>query len=192
MPPTQDPGAGEARAHQDEDQTIFEALRRDHLTLTRLLEQMRSPTPAGAGEAAAMLRVLKDEVLVHTWAEDDVFYERLVESEDDALRESVEEARAEHAELEEILAELEAIEVQSDRWRERLDALREGLSRHLAHEEADLFERASEIIGGDEQRALAHEFHVAREQIASEKRAAEFEEQQPLLELGDSEFRGPA
>lgn len=167
------------RKYVDEDQTIFEALSRDHRTVASILQQMEAEGVQDLEQARGLFDVLKNEVLSHSYAEDEVVYERLVEAEDEQLTDLIEEARQEHSAIEELLAEMEDMSPAADEWMEKLRALREMIEHHVEEEEGEVFERAGELIHGDEQRALAHDFHAAKEQIAFET--------SPQLDEGDVE-----
>lgn len=171
MPRTEETGrAGgnqRRRKYQDEDQTIFEALSRDHRTVSSILQQIEAD-PQDVEQVRGLFLVLKNELLAHSYAEDEVVYERLVETEDEQLTDLIEKARAEHSAIEELLSEMEGMAPSATEWSARLGSLRDMIEQHVREEEGEVFERASEVIGGDEQRELAHEFHAAKEQIAFE------------------------
>lgn len=163
-----DAHARDSRDYTDEDQTIFEALSRDHRTIAGLFDQLEAEGPDDPEQARALFRVLKAEFLTHAWAEEEVFYERLAESEDDEIAAAVEALREEHSAAEALLSTIEGMDPQSPRWPERIVEARTLIERHVDKEEKEIFELAAGVLDADEQRELAHELHGAREQVTAE------------------------
>jgi hypothetical protein len=172
------------RAHENEEQTIFEALHRDHRTVSGLMQQLEAESAGDPSQSRALFQALKNELLAHSYAEDEIVYELLVDSDNEELSDLIEDSREDHSAIEELLAELEEMNAAAEDWLAKLGSLRDMFERHVRREETTLFQLAEQEIDDDEQRDLAREFHTAKEQINFETGASGAEADESDEEIG--------
>ena len=143
-------------------QSILDLLKRDHAKVARLLAEIEA---SGSDEQRDQLfAVLVAEIEVHAQAEEDVFYATL--DADDTLEASLDDARQEHDEVDQLLEEMDEIGSAGDEWLEKLRELRQRIQLHVEHEEGPIFERAREVLGEEQQAQLGAELERARRAAA--------------------------
>jgi Hemerythrin HHE cation binding domain len=127
----------------------FELLKKDHRKVSQLFEQIE----AASGQAKKRIfRQLKNELDVHAHIEEAVFYpalEREPETRDITL-----EAYEEHRVVKDLLAQLDAATTTDEEWDARLTVLKENVEHHVEEEEGELFDKANDVLTGDQAEQL--------------------------------------
>ena len=129
----------------------FELLKKDHQTVSGIFDELE------AGDAAARRQTfprLKQELDAHAHIEETIFYPALKERPETTGL--VAEAYEEHAEVKELLAQLEQGlgAADGDAWLEQLTDLRDSVEHHVEEEENDLFPNAEKALGREQIDAL--------------------------------------
>ena len=129
---------------------------------------------------------------MHAQAEEDVFYATL--DADDKLEATLDDARQEHDEVDQLLEEMDEIGSAGVEWLDKLRELRQRIQHHVDQEEGAIFERAREVLGAEQLGRLGDELERARRAVAGavsgEMRAIAVEgpTSPPVLEpIGDAE-----
>lgn len=135
----------------------FELLKADHEKVSQLFKQIE----AASGPAKLKgFSQLKDELDLHAHIEEVIFYPAL-----EAARETRDitlEGYEEHRVVKELLAELAAAQSVDDEWNAKLTVLKENVEHHVKEEEGELFDKASDVLTGEEADRLG-------DQMAAEK-----------------------
>lgn len=140
---------------------IFSLIQEDHQKVRELFQQLKS----GSGNRDQLFSQLKEELELHTHAEEQVFYPVLQEV--DVTQDMMEEAIGDHELVEELLEELATAPKDTEEWSEKLDVLQENVEEHVEEEESDIFEAARQILVGDQAQELAQRWQTAKqEQLA--------------------------
>jgi hemerythrin-like domain-containing protein len=142
---------------------LYQLLRQDHQKLMRLLERLDETVDATTNSRDRLFATLKQALELHARLEETHFYPALQRR--DAARLLVEDALAEHEEMAELLAGLEATDREEEDWADMLEALRETVEAHLEVEEGELFAQAQALLDPEEAQAIARK-------IAEEAQAA--------------------
>ena len=123
----------------------FELLKKDHAKVATLFEQIES-----ASEDAKMriFRQLKEELDVHAHIEEAIFYPAL-EGEKET-REITLEAYEEHRVVKDLLSQLDAATSADEEWEARLTVLKENVEHHVEEEEGELFDKANDVLTGEQ------------------------------------------
>jgi hemerythrin superfamily protein len=131
---------------------VYQRLRNDHATVSALFEELEQTSPPGGAKQREIFSILRDELLGHLAAEQEVFYNALLERIDDQdlLLESFEE----HAIVERLVEEVESCGPDEARWTAKVRALEELVESHVADEETAVFEAARRQLGTEEAQAL--------------------------------------
>jgi len=130
---------------------IFDVLTSDHDKVKKILDQMEQTSVKAGKKRETLLENLKANLLPHMSAEEQYFYQILLD--ETAEKESVYAALEEHRAARAVLTDLESASVDDPRWGARLRVLKELIEHHIEEEESEIFEIAREIA--DEERAVS-------------------------------------
>ena len=148
------------------DDNIYNLLHTDHETVSALFQQMAAAEDTATRER--LLGALKEELLVHSQAEDQVFYRPLKES--DETRELILEATEEHRIVTRVLGELERLSAENERWAARLSVLKELVEHHVEEEEGEIFKKAKTLFDRERERELGTAFLEQKKLVLAELR----------------------
>ncbi|KEP70143.1 hemerythrin [Thioclava dalianensis] len=128
--------------------SIYDAIKADHDHHRALLSKIADTTGASEARKTAWKDFYYD-IKSHAAAEEESFYSKLMEQTwgQDAARHSVEE----HAELDDLLEELNEMDMSSSGWLNKFHKLQHDYTHHMDEEEEDIFARARKVI--DDSRA---------------------------------------
>lgn len=123
--------------------SIYDAIKADHDRHRALLDTIADTTGASDDRKSAWSDFYCD-VKAHAAAEEETFYSKLMTKTwgQDTARHSVEE----HAQLDELLEELNEADMSSPGWLNRFRTLDHDYRHHIAEEEDEVFTRARETI----------------------------------------------
>ncbi|MGR3454321.1 hemerythrin domain-containing protein [Pseudooceanicola sp.] len=135
--------------------SIYDAIRKDHDHHRALLNRI-AETEGASEERQKAWDEFYHDVKGHAAAEEETFYAKLMEQTwgQDSARHSVHE----HAEMDEILEELRETDMASPGWITRFKTLKHDYEHHMDEEEDEVFGRAKEVIGQEENDAYGEKF----------------------------------
>lgn len=135
----------------------------DHRTFESLMRQMRDST----ADRAAARETFAHLLVAHGEAEEEQVYPRLEKRAEDVDEDEVRHGEQEHAEINEaLLALLECVGTDTQKFDDALEAMNEILQHHLTEEELTILNPAREEVSEDERRALGERFlRVRSEQL---------------------------
>ena len=128
---------------------IFDVLTSDHEKVKKILEQMERTSPKAAKRRETLLEHLSENLLPHMYAEEEFFYQILLDESSD--KEVAYQALEEHRAAKAVLADLEVAPSDDPRWSARLKVLKELVEHHIEEEETTVFDLARSLM--DEERA---------------------------------------
>jgi hypothetical protein len=135
--------------HREVNMDPFELLKKDHEKVSKLFDRIE----AESGKAKiGIFKQIKSELDLHTHIEETIFYPAIVNA--DETRALTLEAYEEHKVVKELLAELDSANSVSDEWKAKLKVLRENFEHHVDEEENELFDKANEVLTGEEAERL--------------------------------------
>lgn len=140
---------------------IFSLIKKDHQEVMSLFKQLRDAKGSRA-LCAQLFTQLKEELELHSHAEEQVFYAAL--QEDDMMEEMVEEALEDHQLVAELLDELATTPKGSAAWNEKLEMLEENVQEHIEEEEGDLFDAARQLLSKEDAAALVERWQTAKQE----------------------------
>ncbi|AJE48321.1 hemerythrin domain-containing protein [Celeribacter indicus] len=135
--------------------SIYDAIKADHDSHRELLA-----TIAGTeGDSEARRKAWHEffyDVKSHAAAEEEEFYSRLMSETwgQDAARHSVEE----HAGMDDLMEELDGMDMSSPAWLRKFKQLRHDYEHHMDEEEDEVFARAKDVVGEEENDAYGRKF----------------------------------
>ena len=140
---------------------IFSLIKQDHQEVASLFKQLRDAK--GSRQTCAQLFTqLKEELELHAYAEEQVFYPALQEA--DATEEMVEEALEDHQLVTELLEELATTPKSGVEWDEKLEILEENVQEHAEEEESDIFDAARQLLSAADAAELAERWQTAKQE----------------------------
>ncbi len=131
---------------------IFEALRQSH-DIQRELSERLIQTSGDSAERKALFAQLKQELWVHSVAEERHFYIPLMH--DDSGVDLSRHAIAEHHEMDEIVEALEETDPSSPGWLAQARKLSDKVHHHLQEEEHKFFQMAGKLLSDQQKTQLA-------------------------------------
>ena len=127
----------------------FELLKKDHETVSKLFDRIE----VASGKAKIdVFKRIKSELDLHTHIEETIFYPAIEKANE--TRALTLEAYEEHKVVKELLAELDSANGVSDEWKAKLKVLRENVEHHVDEEENELFDKANDVLTGEEAERL--------------------------------------
>ncbi|TMM51087.1 hemerythrin domain-containing protein [Sulfitobacter sabulilitoris] len=149
--------------------SIYDAIMQDHATHRALLREIAETSGDSAARRDAWNRFYHD-VKSHAAAEEETFYSKLMAETwgQDAARHSVHE----HQQLDDIMEELNTTDMSSPGWLARFKTLKHDYEHHMEEEENEVFARAREVIGEEQNDSFGRAFEdrkVQERKLVDEK-----------------------
>ena len=139
---------------------FYQVLKQDHRTVADLFEKIEE-TSEGAGKTRTQLfSKLRDELLAHAHAEQEIFYTTLLDRVDD--RDPLLEAFEEHGVVEKLVADIEGCEPDDERWLAKVVVLKELVEHHVEEEENEIFKTARKELSKEEALELGRKMQASK------------------------------
>jgi len=143
-------------------QNAFNLLKSDHKQLEALFTKLTSTSQRAVKTRAALLTKLKTALEIHMRVEESVFYPAVNEME--LTHEIAIELVEQHALLEQLLTEMQALSVQDETWQAKLKLLHDNFQSHIKAEEVVMFQKADEIFSHSQLVIIAERLKSAKQQ----------------------------
>jgi hemerythrin-like domain-containing protein len=138
-------------------------LKEDHDKVKKMLEQLDSTTERGVKTRKELFRKLKHELEVHETIEEEIFYPALKGH--PKTKEIALEAYEEHHVVDTVMAEIEGVPFDDERWGAKLTVVKENLEHHIEEEEGEMFDQARRVFGDDELVDLGERMSARKEEL---------------------------
>ncbi len=135
---------------------IFDVLTSDHEKVKKILEHMEQTSPRAAKRRETLLDQLNENLLPHMYAEEQFFYQILLDESSD--KEVAYQALEEHRAAKAVLMDLEEAPSDDPRWSARLKVLKELVEHHIEEEETTVFDLARSLMDEDRATDVGHRF----------------------------------
>lgn len=119
-------------------------LRDDHETVRELFRQYRADDSAKRQATADQALM---ELEIHSKLEEEIFYPAFRQRSGQEGREQVAEAYEEHAQVDQLVAQLQGMHVSDPRFQQMFQELMQNVEHHVKEEEAELLPEAEELMG---------------------------------------------
>lgn len=103
------------------------------------------------------------ELEIHSKLEEEIFYPA-VKAKGGKLVEEVDEGYQEHAQVDQMIAELKTMDPTTELFAERFQALMGAVEYHVAEEEGEMLPEAQKVLG-DENDTLAHQMTQRKQEL---------------------------
>jgi hemerythrin superfamily protein len=141
--------------------TIYQSLKNDHDNVEELLQKLRNSQGGSANQST--FQTMKMELIVHSKAEEKVFYSALRDHSE--ARDLVQHAKTEHQKVEDLLQEMSSLDLSGEDFQTRLEELRSAVEDHVEEEEGEMFDLARKLITNDEARRLDEAFQEEKQNL---------------------------
>lgn len=138
-------------------------LKQDHDKLKTIMETLSDTTERAIKTRAELLAKMQAELTVHEAIEEEIFYPVLREH--PKAKDIVLEGYEEHHAVDLLMAELEAVPVDSETWGAKFNVITENIKHHIEEEEGDMFIKARDILSRSELLSLGDAMHQRREEL---------------------------
>lgn len=142
---------------------IYEALKKDHVKVTELIERLVHSADADDATRSSLLKQIRDELIPHVRAEEAVLYNSLgtIPETKDLIKDSY----SEHMEAEGYLRSLQGMKGMSADWTTTAQKLQQALAHHIQEEEGRIFDAARQVLAEDEARMMGQAFEQMKPEV---------------------------
>ncbi|HUG88856.1 MAG TPA: hemerythrin domain-containing protein [Actinomycetota bacterium] len=123
-------------------------LQEDHDKVKKILEDLDSTTERGTKTREELFGKLRTELQAHEVIEEEILYPALKEN--PKTRELAMEAYEEHHVVDLVMAEIESVSYDDERWGAKFTVVKENLEHHIEEEEKEMFDQARQVFDQDE------------------------------------------
>ena len=140
-------------------------LEEDHRKMKKLLSELESTTERGVKTREELFATVKDELTVHETIEEEIFYPALKEH--PKTKEITLEAYEEHHVVDMVMAEIEGVPFDDERWGAKFKVMKENIEHHIEEEEKEMFKQARQAFEEDELEALGERMKARKDQMTA-------------------------
>ena len=145
-------------------------LKDDHDKVKKMLEELDSTTERGVKTREQLFTKVKQELTVHEAIEEEIFYPALREH--PKTKEIALEAYEEHHVVDMVMAEIEGVAFDDERWSAKFMVMKENLEHHIEEEEGEMFKQAKQVFQKEELEELGDQMLARKEQLLQQQTAA--------------------
>ena len=124
----------------------------DHDKMRKLLDELETTTERGVKTREELFSKIKGELTIHEIIEEEIFYPALKEH--PKAKDIVLEGYEEHHVVDTVMAELEDLPVDDEKWGAKATVMKENVEHHMEEEEGEMFQKARQVFDRDELEAL--------------------------------------
>jgi hypothetical protein len=140
----------------------FELLKKDHKKVSGLFKQLDETTERAVKTREELFSTLKQELDIHARIEETIFYPAIKDKEE--THEITLEAYEEHNVVKQLLAELDSMPVDDERWTAKLTVLKENVEHHVEEEEGEMFKDAQKVLNAEQIEELGARMESAKQE----------------------------
>ncbi|MBA3737471.1 MAG: hemerythrin domain-containing protein [Actinobacteria bacterium] len=140
-------------------------LEEDHRKMKKLLSELESTTERGVKTREKLFATVKDELTVHETIEEEIFYPALKEH--PKTKEITLEAYEEHHVVDMVMAEIEGVPYDDERWGAKFKVMKENIEHHIEEEEKEMFKQARQAFEEGELEALGERMKARKDEMTA-------------------------
>jgi hemerythrin-like domain-containing protein len=123
-------------------------LKDDHDKMRKLLDDLETTTQRGVRTREELFSKIKGELTIHEIIEEEIFYPALKDH--PKAKDIVLEGYEEHHVVDTVMAELEDLPVDDEKWGAKATVMKENVEHHMEEEEGEMFQKARQVFDRDE------------------------------------------
>ena len=144
-------------------------LKDDHQKVKKLLAELESTTERGVKTREELFTKVKQELVVHEAIEEEIFYPALKEH--PKTKEIALEGYEEHHVVDTVMAEIEGVAYDDEKWGAKFSVMKENLEHHIEEEEGEMFKQARQVFDQDELTQLGESMKARKEDLMTHQAA---------------------
>jgi len=144
-------------------------LKDDHRKVKKLLAELESTTERGVKTREELFTKVKQELVVHEAIEEEIFYPALKEH--PKTKEIALEGYEEHHVVDTVMAEIEGVAYDDEKWGAKFSVMKENLEHHIEEEEGEMFKQARQVFDQDELTQLGESMKARKEDLMTQQAA---------------------
>jgi hemerythrin superfamily protein len=126
-------------------------LRDDHAKVRKLFREFEGASDESPATKRRIVDQIVEELTVHAFIEEQLFYPAVQRLENggkgEAPEDLVKEAQEEHAQVKRLLAELETMSAEDERFDAKVTVVIDDVSHHAEEEENEMFPKVRDLMG---------------------------------------------
>ena len=144
-------------------------LKEDHRKVKKLLAELDSTTERGVKTREELFTKIMQELVVHEAIEEEIFYPALKEH--PKTKEIALEGYEEHHVVDTVMAEIEGVAYDDEKWGAKFSVMKENLEHHIEEEEGEMFKQARQVFDEDELAKLGESMKARKEDLMTQQAA---------------------
>ena len=144
-------------------------LKEDHRKVKKMLAELESTTERGVKTREELFTRVKQELVVHEAIEEEIFYPALKEH--PKTKEIALEGYEEHHVVDTVMAEIEGVAYDDEKWGAKFSVMKENLEHHIEEEEGEMFKQARQVFDQDELTQLGESMKARKEDLMTQQAA---------------------
>jgi Hemerythrin HHE cation binding domain len=141
----------------------LELLKDDHDKVKKMLDELGSTTERGVKTREQLFTKVKQELEVHEAIEEEIFYPALRNH--PKTKEIALEAYEEHHVVDMVMAEIQGVPYDDEKWGAKFTVMKENLEHHIEEEEGEMFKQAKQVFDQDELTQLGERMKARKEEL---------------------------
>ena len=131
-----------------------------------MLAELESTTERGVKTREELFTKVKQELVVHEAIEEEIFYPALKQH--PKTKEITLEAYEEHHVVNTVMAEIEGVSYDDEKWGAKFTVMKENLEHHIEEEEGEMFKQARQVMDEDELEQLGNRMAARKQELHAE------------------------
>ena len=144
-------------------------LKEDHQKVKKMLAELESTTERGVKTREELFTKVKQELVVHEAIEEEIFYPALKDH--PKTKEIALEGYEEHHVVDTVMAEIEGVAYDDEKWGAKFTVMKENLEHHIEEEEGEMFKQARQVFDQDELTQLGESMKARKEDLIRQQSA---------------------
>jgi iron-sulfur cluster repair protein YtfE (RIC family) len=144
-------------------------LKEDHRKVKKMLAELESTTERGVKTREELFTKVKQELVVHEAIEEEIFYPALKEH--PKTKEIALEGYEEHHVVDTVMAEIEGVAYDDEKWGAKFTVMKENLEHHIEEVEGEMFKQARQVFDQDELTQLGESMKARKEDLMTQQAA---------------------
>ena len=145
-------------------------LKEDHEKVKKILAELESTTERGVKTREELFTKVKQDLVVHEAIEEEIFYPALKEH--PKTKEIALEGYQEHHVVDTVMAEIEGVAYDDEKWGAKFKVMKENLEHHIEEEEGEMFKQAKQVFDEDELAQLGKSMLARKEELIRQQASA--------------------
>jgi iron-sulfur cluster repair protein YtfE (RIC family) len=143
----------------------IQLLKDDHEKMKKLLSEAEQTTEQAVKTREELFTTIKEELTVHETIEEEIFYPALKEH--PKTKEIALEGYEEHHVVDMVIAEIEGVPYDDEKWGAKFKVLKENIAHHIEEEERRMFPTTRAVLTNDELNELGVRMKVLKAELLS-------------------------